>query len=231
MAPRKATAAASGDPPRRSTRISGQPAAAPAEDTALKATAASASKKRVAEDVAESPTDADSSNKKAKPEESAEDNDKAADVKLAPVNIGDILPSVTLKNEKGEDVAIGEIAKEKGVVMFLVPRADTPGCTTQACGFRDIYSEFTSLNYDVYCLSADASVAQTKWQTKKELPYGLLSDPKRILVTALGAGEGGKTKRSHFIFEKGGKLLDKKMPVKPADSPKLALEFIKNYSS
>ena len=54
-----------------------------------------------------------------------------------------------------------------------------------------------------------------KWQ--KELPYPLLSDPKRVLIAALGAGEGGKTKRSHFIFEKGGKLVDKKIPVKPAD--------------
>lgn len=52
---------------------------------------------------------------------------------------------------------------------------------------------------------------------QKELPYPLLSDPKRVLITALGAGEGGKTKRSHFIFAKGGKLVDKKVPVKPAD--------------
>lgn len=40
------------------------------------------------------------------------------------------------------------------------------GCTTQACGFRDIYTEFTSLDYEVYCLSADPPAAQTKWQTK-----------------------------------------------------------------
>lgn len=52
---------------------------------------------------------------------------------------------------------------------------------------------------------------------QKELPYSLISDPKRVLISALGAGEGGKTKRSHFIFEKGGKLVDKKIPVKPAD--------------
>lgn len=72
-----------------------------------------------------------------------------------------------------------------------------------------------------------------------------MSDPKRVLITALGAGEGGKTKRSHFIFAKGGKLLEKKMPVKPVDryallvdgmyrflkffrSPKLALEYIQS---
>lgn len=106
---------------------------------------------------------------------------------------------------------------EKGVVLFLVPRADTPGCTQQACGFRDIWQEFTTLDYDVYCLSADTPTAQSKWQTKKQLPYQLLSDPKRVLIGALGAGEGNKTKRSHFVFEKGGKLIDKKIPVKPAD--------------
>lgn len=80
-----------------------------------------------------------------------------------------------------------------------------------------------------------------------ELPYPLLSDRKRELITALGAGEGGKTQRSHFIFAKGGKLIDKKIPVKAADrqvgfypftfmeliflvscSPKIALEFIKS---
>lgn len=57
------------------------------------------------------------------------------------------------------------------------------------------------------------------WSTKqKTLPYGLISDPDRVLITALGAGKNGKTNRSHFIFEKGtGKLIDKKIPVKPAD--------------
>ncbi|KAL6299370.1 thioredoxin-like protein [Sparassis latifolia] len=150
---------------------------------------------------------------------------------LAHIDIGDSLPSLVLKNEKGEDVEVSTMASEKGVILFLVPKADTPGCTTQACGFRDIYPDFTSHNFDVYCLSADSPTAQTKWQTKKELPYDLLSDSKRVLISALGAGEGGKTKRSHFIFEKGGKLVDKKMPVKPADSPRLALEFVKGLNA
>ncbi|KAF8879273.1 peroxiredoxin Q [Infundibulicybe gibba] len=147
---------------------------------------------------------------------------------LGSVDIGDSLPSLTLKNEKDEDIEVSTLASDKGVILFLVPKADTPGCTTQACGFRDSYPDFTSLGYDVYCLSADTPAAQGKWQTKKELPYPLLSDRKRILITALGAGDGGKTKRSHFIFEKGGKLVEKKIPVKPADSPKLALEYIKS---
>ncbi|KIY68569.1 AhpC-TSA-domain-containing protein [Cylindrobasidium torrendii FP15055 ss-10] len=147
------------------------------------------------------------------------------------LNIGDHLPDITVQNEKGEDVSVKDLAAETGVVLFLVPRADTPGCTTQACAFRDDYTQFSDTHYAVYCLSADSPGAQTKWQAKKNLPYGLLSDPKRTLISALGAGAGGKTKRSHFVFEKGGKLVAKKMPVKPADSPKLALEAIKELGS
>lgn len=147
------------------------------------------------------------------------------------VDIGDTLPSLAVKNEKSEDVETSTLVVEKGVVLFLVPKADTPGCTQQACGFRDIWQEFTTLDYDVYCLSADSTTAQSKWQTKKQLPYQLLSDPKRVLIGALGAAEGNRTKRSHFVFEKGGKLIDKKMPVKPVDSPRLALEAIKRVKA
>ncbi|KAG1779902.1 thioredoxin-like protein [Suillus placidus] len=208
--------------PRRSSRISGQ---AKVETPALAKKPRKPSKagtKRAAEEV-----DEDEKNKKAKADEdeTVKENDDVADA--APIDIGDILPSITLKNEKGGDIDTGSIAAEKGVVLFLVPKADTPGCTTQACGFRDIWQEFASLDYDVYGVSADSSTTQSKWQTKKQLPFPLISDPKRSLIGVLGAGDGNKTKRSHFVFEKGGKLLDKKMPVKPADSPRLALEFIK----
>jgi len=202
--------------PRRSTRISSQPVT---EEPKVKKPKAAA-KRRVEDDGTKS------SSKKAKPDQGEADEAVPA-AEIAPIDIGDSLPSLNLKNEKGEEVDVSTLATEKGVVFFLVPKADTPGCTNQACGFRDIYPDFTEVNYEVYCLSADSPTAQSKWQTKKELPYPLLSDPKRILIGALGAADGAKTKRSHFVFGQGGKLLDKKMPVKPADSPKLALEFIK----
>ncbi|GBE84363.1 Peroxiredoxin [Sparassis crispa] len=220
------SSAGSSEPTRRSTRISSQPKAEvnePAKKVGEK------SNKRTAEQH-----DDDSPVlKKNKAEEAATEASDAPEAAqaLAHIDIGDSLPSLVLKNEKGEDVEVSTMASEKGVILFLVPKADTPGCTTQACGFRDIYPDFTSHNFDVYCLSADSPTAQTKWQTKKELPYDLLSDSKRVLISALGAGEGGKTKRSHFIFEKGGKLVDKKMPVKPADSPRLALEFVKGLNA
>ncbi|KAF9002516.1 thioredoxin-like protein [Cyathus striatus] len=212
MPPRKASDSASSEPARRSTRI----ASLPKVETVEKPARTPSSKKRPAAEEAKEGKS--SASKKAKPDEAEEggataDEAESSDPTLAPINI------------------VAELAAEKGVVIFLVPKADTPGCTTQACGFRDIYPDFSAVNYTVYCLSADSPTAQGKWQTKKNLPYPLISDPKRTLITALGASEGGKTKRSHFIFEKGGKLIEKQLPVKPANSPTLALEFIKDLSS
>ncbi|KAF8154472.1 thioredoxin-like protein [Crassisporium funariophilum] len=224
MPPRKPAGDAVTEPPRRSGRIASQPIQ-PVVEPKSKIT-----KKRSAEVADEAKDGKASSAKKAKAdtEENAEEaGSSPTDTPLSAIDIGGSLPNLILKNEKGEDIQVADLASEKGVILFLVPKADTPGCTTQACGFRDSYPDFTSLNFDVYCLSADSFASQSKWQTKKELPYPLISDPKRILITALGAGEGGKTKRSHFIFEKGGKLVQKKLPVTPGDSPKLALEFVK----
>ncbi|PFH46912.1 hypothetical protein AMATHDRAFT_68800 [Amanita thiersii Skay4041] len=247
MPPRKAPVdPADAPPPRRSSRISAQtgetkatpPAAAVEKNTARKRGAVDPGDREGVvpqdESTLKSKKKAKSTAKEAVQEAEEDEGEEAVEPEpepLAPIDVGDTLPSLTLKNEKDEDVQVAEIAAQKGVVLFLVPKADTPGCTNQACGFRDIYQEFTDLGYDVYCLSADTPAAQTKWQTKKELPYHLLSDGKRVLISALGAGEGGKTKRSHFVFEKGGKLVDKKIPVKPVDSPKLALEFIKSQGS
>ncbi|KAH7929208.1 thioredoxin-like protein [Leucogyrophana mollusca] len=230
--------------PRRSTRISSQSKPEEKAAPAAKKPARKTATKRAAEGSGKD--DEKGKNKKAKgddgeasegdpstmkdPGPAAEASSPVDAQALPRIDIGDSLPSVTLKNEKGEDVDVGSLTSTNGVVFFLVPRADTPGCTNQACGFRDIWKEFTDLHFDVYCLSADTPTAQSKWQTKKELPYSLLSDPKRILIGALGAADGNKTKRSHFVFEAGGKLVDKKMPVKPVDSPRLALEFIKSIA-
>ncbi|KAI0055698.1 AhpC-TSA-domain-containing protein [Artomyces pyxidatus] len=151
---------------------------------------------------------------------------------LAPIDIGDSLPTFVLKNEQEEDVDVATLAADKGVILFTIPRADTAGCTTQACGFRDIYPDFTKHNFTVYCVSHDTSADQKRWQGKKELPYPLLSDPDRILIDALGAKDAnGKTKRGHFIFAPGGKLVDKKIPVTPKESPPLALEFVQVFNT
>jgi peroxiredoxin Q/BCP len=104
-----------------------------------------------------------------------------------PTDIGGSLPTLTLKNEKCRDIQVADLANEQGVVLFLVPKADTgmllvflvfrisltpgrvwntAGRTNRACAYRDAYSDCSSLNFNLYCLSADTSTAWAKWQTK-----------------------------------------------------------------
>lgn len=134
---------------------------------------------------------------------------------------------------------ISELVKETGLVIFAAPKADTrvyislsfytayltnslsysilsAGCNKQACHFRDTTQDFTGLGYTVFGLTADPPAALSKWQSKNTLGYSLLSDPNREFIKLLGADNGGSTKRSHFVFEKGtGKLLEAKIGVKP----------------
>ncbi|WVF70576.1 hypothetical protein IAT40_005368 [Kwoniella sp. CBS 6097] len=146
---------------------------------------------------------------------------------------GDKLPKITLKDNGGNEVDVSTIAGEKGVVIFLYPKADTPGCTTQACGYRENFDKISEYGYDIYGLSKDKPEAQQKWITKKELTYKLLCDPESKLIKRLGAFVApNNTKRSHFIFEKGsGKLVDIALGVKPADDPTNVLKFLEQHHS
>ncbi|GMK59687.1 hypothetical protein CspeluHIS016_0802930 [Cutaneotrichosporon spelunceum] len=160
-----------------------------------------------------------------------ETNGKPPSASRGVLQLGSVLPKITLQNEDGEDVDVSTLAGERGVVIFVYPRADTPGCTNQACGYRDLSTEFGELGYDVYGLSKDKPAAQLRWKTKKTFQYHLLSDPENKLIKRLGAFVLPKNlKRSHFIFEKGsGELIDIALSVKAADDPKNALKFLKSH--
>ncbi|KAF8512723.1 thioredoxin-like protein [Gautieria morchelliformis] len=242
MAPRKAPVDTSTER-RRSSRIADKPKSPVEEKAAPKPRVKKGGKKREA-DGDEEEENGKPLPKKAKGsgDEDGEEQDELPDEGEDKVlSISDLLPTVTLKNEKDEDVNVAELAAEKSLILFLVPKADThqstlqpwdaTGCTKQACGFRDSYPDFTKHDFNVYCVSADTTTAQAKWQTKQQLPYSLLSDRQRVLVRALGAAYGNKTTRSHFIFEKGGKLVDKQLPVKPVESPQQALKFVESIQA
>lgn len=147
------------------------------------------------------------------------------------IEVGQTLPTgIVLKNDKDEDVSIDEISREKGAVFFVYPKANTPGCTNQACLFRDAYDQFGPLGYEVYGLSSDSPAAQSSWKSKHSFPYPLLCDPAQILLSLLGAKKGVKqNQRGHYIVEKGGKLVDAKYTISPKESAELALEFIKGH--
>lgn len=150
---------------------------------------------------------------------------KASDGQSVPklekqLEVGDSIPDLVLKNEDDEEVQLSELAsKTTYLAIFAYPKASTPGCTRQACGFRDSYESLTLKNVTVVGISADSPSAQKKFITKQNLQYSLLSDPKREFIGLLGAKktpQSGVT-RSHWVF-KNGKLAIKKVGISPEAS-------------
>ncbi|KAF2266612.1 AhpC-TSA-domain-containing protein [Lojkania enalia] len=97
---------------------------------------------------------------------------------------------------------------KNGVVLFTYPKASTPGCTKQACLFRDNYEPLTSTGLSIYGLSSDSPKANTTFKTKQNLPYPLLCDPSQTLISAIGLKKAPKgTTRGVFVVDKNGKVL------------------------
>ncbi|CAL9733517.1 peroxiredoxin Dot5p [Monosporozyma servazzii] len=132
------------------------------------------------------------------------------------LDIGDQIPDLTLQNQNGDDISLrGITERNKILVLFAYPRASTPGCTRQVCGFRDSYNDLKEYAV-VMGVSADNVNAQKKFHSKHLLPYDLLSDPDRKLIGVLGAKKTPNSGiiRSYWIFV-DGKLKFKKVKVSP----------------
>jgi peroxiredoxin Q/BCP len=93
----------------------------------------------------------------------------------------DLVEDFTLQNQDGETVSLSQF-KDHPVVLFFYPRADTPGCTIEACGFRDTFKKLQAAGAVVLGISRDTVKAQKKFQAKYDLPYPLLADPDMVLI-------------------------------------------------
>ena len=122
-------------------------------------------------------------------------------------------PAFTLRDAAGKAVALDDF-KGKDVVVYFYPKDDTPGCTKEACGFRDLWKELQRAGVVVLGVSADSPESHAKFATKYRLPFTLLSDPDRKVMEAWGAyGDkmmyGKKTKgviRSTVWIGRDGKV-------------------------
>jgi peroxiredoxin Q/BCP len=94
---------------------------------------------------------------------------------------GDIVEDFTLQNQDGKDISLHDL-KAHPVVLFFYPRADTPGCTIESCGFRDAFTQFKKAGITVLGISRDTVKDQKKFKDKYELPYDLLADPDMVLI-------------------------------------------------
>ena len=149
------------------------------------------------------------------------------------LKIGDSVPDFELMTDTGDPLKMSDL-RGRRVVLFFFPKADTPGCTKQACGFRDRFPRIETANATVLGLSPDQPKALAKWREKESLPYTLLSDPEHEVADAFGAwGEKsmyGKTYmgilRGHAIIGPDGKIEDLRVKISPEESVEEAVKFI-----
>jgi thioredoxin-dependent peroxiredoxin len=149
------------------------------------------------------------------------------------LQIGDPAPDFELLSDEEKPVKLADFHGRR-LIIFFFPKADTPGCTTQACGFRENFPTFAAANTFVVGISPDRPAALAKWRAKENLPYPLLSDPDHVASEAYGVwGEKsmyGKKymgiTRSHFVVDADGKLEDVQVKVSPQDSVDRAIELV-----
>ena len=98
---------------------------------------------------------------------------------------GDLVEDFTLQNQDGKTVHLSDY-RDHPVVLFFYPRADTPGCTLESCGFRDIFERFQKAGIVVLGISRDTVKDQKKFKDKYQLPYDLLADPDMIVIKRYG---------------------------------------------
>lgn len=129
------------------------------------------------------------------------------------LEIGNRMPDFSVADQNGNIVKSADLIGKKTVVYFY-PKANTPGCTAEACSLRDNYERFLALGYNVIGISKDSVKAQKNFSDKYALPFPLLADTDALIIKAFGAW--GKKKlygktyegilRKTFIFNENGIL-------------------------
>ena len=123
------------------------------------------------------------------------------------LEIGDKVPGFTAASDSGEDFISSDIIGKKPVVIYFYPKNFTPGCTKEACDFRDSYADFKSLGAEVIGVSADGVKSHTRFKNRYKLPFIFLSDAKGGLRKLFGVKSellGLLPGRETYVIDKDG---------------------------
>ncbi|MBE1555849.1 thioredoxin-dependent thiol peroxidase [Sporosarcina limicola] len=131
-------------------------------------------------------------------------------------------PEFSLSNENGETISLKDFAGEKYVILYFYPKDSTPGCTTQACDFRDAYEDFGKLNAVVLGVSPDNETTHEKFIGKHGLPFSLLVDEDHVVAESYGVWKLKKMfgkeymgiERSTFLIDPTGAVVKEWRKVK-----------------
>jgi peroxiredoxin Q/BCP len=148
-----------------------------------------------------------------------------------PLNPGDPAPSFTLADQRGEEVSLDSF-KGRKVLVYFYPKADTPGCTTQACGLRDVMGDIGDTA--VVGISPDPPARQLKFDEKYSLGFPLLSDADHAVAEQFGAWGPKKLYgreyqgviRSAFLVDEQGTVSHAWPKISPKDTPKQLLKAL-----
>ncbi len=129
------------------------------------------------------------------------------------LKVGDIAPDFSCKDQFGQLINLSDLLGKK-VVVFFYPKANTPGCTAEACNLNDNYSRFKSLGYEIIGVSADTEKNQKKFSDKYGFDYSLLCDESKDIINSYGVWGLKKFRgkeymgiiRRTFIVDEKGKI-------------------------
>jgi len=135
------------------------------------------------------------------------------------LNVGDRVPDFISKDQDGTIVKLSDYRGQK-LIIFFYPRANTPGCTAEACNLRDNYAELKRMGYELLGVSEDSSRKQTNFKNKYDLPFPLLADEDHTVIDTFGVWGPKKFMgrefdgllRTTFILDEEGiieKVIDK----------------------
>jgi len=150
------------------------------------------------------------------------------------LDVNDKAPDITLEDQDGKEVSLKNF-KGKTVILYFYPRADTPGCTKEACAFRDDYKKILKTGVVLLGASPDTPPAQKKFQEKFHLQFPLLADADKKLCNAFGVIQeknmyGKKVMgvvRTTFVIGPDGKIKHVFHKVKPEGHSDEVLEYLK----
>lgn len=157
-----------------------------------------------------------------------------AEMKSIP-SIGKAAPKFKLPSSDGRTIGLDEFKGRQTVVLYFYPRADTPGCTTEACGFRDALADYDKAEIAVFGISPDSVKDVTKFAEKFHLNFPLLADEDHAVAEKYGCWQeksmyGKKywgAARNTFVIGKDGKVLHVFEKVKPAGHDQEVLAWIR----
>ncbi len=126
------------------------------------------------------------------------------------LKVGDKIPNFTAKDTNGNDFNSQDLIGKKALVIYFYPKDNTPGCTTQACSFRDQYEDFKDLGAEVIGISSDSVASHQKFTQQFKLPFILLSDSDKGIRALFGVPSdlfGILPGRVTYVADKSGTII------------------------